>query len=96
MQKNTGKYKQQSRTGKTEFVYYTFTPRPLTEGGFFELDDELTDFLSITYHTLGVLDGMVKYTPNRASFLDISLFMESCYSKLIDYQSPQFYNALKG
>ena len=96
MSQNSGDYRLQTRKGKTEFAYYTFTPRPLMKGNFFEIDNELTDIFVTTYHTLGILEGMVKYVPNRESFTESSLLMECCYSRLIDYNDLSFYSALSG
>ena len=96
MNQSAGNYIKHADSDKTDFVFYTFIPRPLEEGNFFQIDDELSDLLIDAYHALGVLDGSVKYAPNKASFADLSLFMECCYSRLIDYQTPLLYNALKG
>ena len=96
MSQSAGNYTKHAEPGKTDFVYYTFVPRPLAEGNFFQIDDELSDLLIEAYHALGVLEGLVKHAPNKASFAELSLFMECCYSRLIDYQTPLLYNALKG
>jgi len=54
MQQNTGKYEQHSRDlskpfrlrSLEDFYFYTFTPRPLMDGNFFEIDDELSVLLT--------------------------------------------------
>ena len=96
MYQSPGNYTKHTESEKTDFVYYTFIPRPLAEGNFFQIDDELSDLLIEAYHTLGVLEGLAKHAPNRTSFAELSLFMECCYSRLIDYQTPLLYSALKG
>ena len=44
--------------------FYTFTPRPLMDGDFFELDEELLAMLTVTYRKLGILEGMIKLIPD--------------------------------
>ena len=53
----TGDYTEQRKNGKLNFIYYTFTPRPLKGNTFFKIDDELMALLIETYHTLGLLEG---------------------------------------
>ena len=96
MDQPVGDYIKRAKSGNTDFTYYTFIPRSLSEGNFFQIDDELSDLLIEAYHVLGELEGTVKYAPNRMSFSVLPLFMEYCYSRLIDCQSPLLYNALKG
>lgn len=96
MARHTGDYVKHIRTGKVEFCYYTFTPRLLMGGGFFKNDKELSDMLISTHHALGTLKGIVRYAPNRELFIELSLLMESCYSRLIDYGRPFLYETLIG
>ena len=46
----TGDYTEQRKNGKLNFIYYTFTPRPLKGNTFFKIDDELMALLIETYH----------------------------------------------
>ncbi len=47
----TGDCTKQRKNGKLNFIYYTFTPRPLKGNTFFKIDDELMALL-IDYITL--------------------------------------------
>ena len=81
----TGDYTEQRKNGKLNFIYYTFTPRPLKGNTFFKIDDELMALLIETYHTLGLLEGLLQYAPNKNSFCELMLLKECTYSKMIDY-----------
>lgn len=81
----TGDYTEQRKNGKLNFIYYTFTPRPLKGNTFFKIDDELMALLIETYHTLGLLEGVLQYAPNKNSFCELMLLKECTYSRMIDY-----------
>ena len=51
----TGEYFEHVSEGSFRSVYYTFTPKPLTEGGHYSLDEELSALLIETHRVLGFL-----------------------------------------
>ena len=85
----TGDYfKRQNNITKT--IYYTFTPRPLSENNFYSPDDEFNDLLINAYKELGILEGMSLYFPNQDIFQEFMLLKESYYSHRIDYADIDF------
>ena len=81
----TGDYTEQRKNGKLNFIYYTFTPRPLKGNTFFKIDDELMALLIEAHHNLGLLEGLLQYAPNKNSFCELMLLKECTYSRMIDY-----------
>ena len=65
MRPYTGDYIGQRKNEKSDFTYYTFTPRPLKGSTLYKMDDELVAFLAETHHNLGQLEGLIQYAPNR-------------------------------
>ncbi|MCL2842210.1 MAG: Fic family protein [Oscillospiraceae bacterium] len=94
MRQNTGIYEQHLRDitkplrlrPMGDFHFYTFTPRPLVDGNFFEMGDELSAMLTMTHRQLGVLEGMVKLIPDSKIIRDLIVLRECHYSRLIDYE----------
>ena len=41
----TGDYTEQRKNGKLNFIYYTFTPRPLKGNTFFKIDINLREWI---------------------------------------------------
>lgn len=81
----TGDYTEQRKNGKLNFIYYTFTPRPLKGNTFFKIDDELMALLIEAHQNLGLLEGLLQYAPNKNSFCELMLLKECTYSRMIDY-----------
>ena len=77
--------------GKKHYRSTSFTPRHLMEGGFFTMDDELSTLLISAHRSLGILDGMIKYMPNRGIIRDLMILKECYYSRLVDYDEPSLY-----
>jgi len=77
------------------FSFYTFTPRPLMDGGFFELDDELFTMLTMTHKQLGVLEGIIKHIPDIEIIREMMILIECHFSRLIDYDGGYFIELLK-
>lgn len=90
----TGDYTEQRKNEKFNFTYYTFTPRPLKGATLFKIDDELVALLVETHHNLGKLEGLFQYAPNKNSFCELMLLKECTYSRMIDYDVPDFSNIL--
>ena len=85
---HTGDYVEHTSDDALRSTYYTFTPLPLQEGNFYTMDDSLAASLSETHRTLGVLKGILHSLPDKEAFMDLMLFRESCFSKMVDY--PDF------
>ena len=90
----TGDYIEHIEAGKNSFKFYSFTPRPLMRGDMYQMDDELTALLIEAHRNIGFLDGLVKYAPNKESFSELMLLKECTYSRIIDYDSPDFKEVL--
>lgn len=91
----TGEYEEHTRKGSRDFTFYTFTPRPLCDGGFFSMDEELAILLADTHRHLGMLEGVAKYMPDSETIRYLMLLQECHYSMLIDYEAPQLAEILK-
>jgi len=87
------KYLQKNVLG--DYYLYTFTPRPLMEGDFFKLDEELSAMLIKTHRQLGILEGMMKHLPNNVIIQNFMMIKECYFSRLIDYNEVPFTSALK-
>jgi hypothetical protein len=85
---HTGDYMEHIGDDALRSTYYTFTPRPLAEGDFYVMDDALAATLTETHRTLGFLDGMASFFPDKEILSSLILLRESCFSKMIDY--PHF------
>lgn len=94
MRPYTGDYTEQRKNEKFNFTYYTFTPRPLKGATLFKMDDELAALLVEAHHNLGLLDGLFQYAPNKNSFCELMLLKECTYSRMIDYDAPDFSDIL--
>ncbi|MDL2327899.1 Fic family protein [Ruminococcaceae bacterium OttesenSCG-928-A11] len=91
----TGEFREKIiQDGRKHYRSTSFTPRPLMEGGFFEMDDELALLLISAHCSLGILDGMVKYMPNREVIRDLMILKECYYSRLIDYNEPGLFEVM--
>lgn len=91
----TGEYEEHTRKGSRDFTFYTFTPRPLCDGGFFSMDEELAALLAETHRNLGILEGAVKYMPDSETIRYLMLLQECYYSRQIDYKEPPLTEILK-
>lgn len=94
MRPYTGDYTEQRRNEKSDFTYYTFTPRPLSGATLFKMDDELASLLAEAHHNLGQLEGLIQYAPNKNPFCELMLLKECTYSMMIDYDAPNFKDVL--
>ena len=90
----TGDYTEQRKNEKFNFTYYTFTPRPLKDATLFKMDNELATLLIEAHHNLGQLEGLFQYAPNKNSFCELMLLKECTYSRMIDYDAPNFIDIL--
>ena len=94
MYPNTGEYVKHQDERDADFAYYTFIPRPLKEGFFYNMDCELAALLAETHQRLGYLEGISKLLPNKHSFQNLMRLRECVYSLLIDYKGMEFKEAL--
>ncbi|WP_418747113.1 Fic family protein [Frisingicoccus sp.] len=94
MRPYTGDYTEQRKNEKFNFTYYTFTPRPLKGATLFKMDDELAALLVKAHRNLGLLEGLLQYAPNKNSFCELMLLKECTYSRMIDYDAPDFSDIL--
>lgn len=90
----TGDYTEQRKNEEFNITYYTFTPRPLKGATLFKLDDELAALLVEAHHNLGRLEGLLQYAPNKNSFCELMRLKECTYSRMIDYDAPDFSDIL--
>lgn len=90
----TGDYTEQRKNEKNNFTYYTFTPRPLKNATLYKMDNELATLLIEAHHNLGQLEGLFQYAPNKNSFCELMLLKECTYSRMIDYDAPNFSDIL--
>jgi len=91
---HTGDYIEQVGNDLTRSTYYTFTPRPLMDGGFYTLDDDSASLLTETHRTIGILEGVLLTSPERVMFSELMLLKESCFTKMIDYADFDFKSML--
>lgn len=54
------------------------------------MDDELAALLIEAYRNIGFLEGLIKYAPNKEAFAELMLLKECAYSRMIDYDGPDF------
>ena len=90
----TGDYIEHIEGDKNNFKYYTFTPRPLMNGDMFKTDDELTTLLIEAHHNIGFLEGLLSMHLIKMQFGELMLLKECVYSRMIDYDSSTFQEAL--
>ncbi len=78
-----------------DFKYYTFNPCPLRHEDMYKMDDELSALLIEAHRTIGFLEGLLKYAPNKDAFSELMIQLKECaYSLMIDYDSPTFQDVL--
>ena len=75
----TGNYTEHTNDDFQNSVYYTFTPRPLMDGGFYDMDDDLAALLADAHRVLGVISGMMPFIDDKDALADLVLFKESIY-----------------
>ena len=46
------------------------------------------------HRNIGFLEGLIKYAPNKEAFAELMLLKECTYSRMIDYDSPDFKEVL--
>lgn len=90
----TGEYTEHRKSAGSDFTYYTFTPRQLNGAELYNMDDELASLLIEAHHSLGQLEGLLQYAPNKTSFCDLMVLKECTYSLMIDYDTPNFQEVL--
>ena len=90
----TGDYIEHIEPGKNSLKFYSFTPRPLMRGHMYQMDDELAALLIDAHRNIGFLEGLIKYAPNKEAFAELMLLKECTYSRMIDYDSPDFKEVL--
>jgi len=54
----TGDYTRHTANDTLRTSFYTFTPRPLMTGSFYEMSNELIAILTETHRALGFLEGI--------------------------------------
>ena len=82
----TGDYREHVGNDSALSTYYTFTPRPLVEGNFYSVTDDLVALLTDTHRTLGFLNGIAVSTSDIETLTDLLLVREICFSKMISMQ----------
>jgi Fic family protein len=90
----TGDYIEHIEPGQNSLKFYSFTPRPLMRGDMYQMDDELAALLIDAHRNIGFLEGLIKYAPNKEAFAELMLLKECTYSRMIDYDSPDFKEVL--
>ena len=95
MPTHTSEYFQYTKNDSLQSVYYTFTPKPITGGNHYAIDEELSSLLIETHRALGILEGMTIYMPDKEILRDIMLLKESSFSIQIDCLDFDFYSALE-
>ena len=90
----TGDYIEHIEPGKNSLKFYSFTPRPLMRGHMYQMDDELAALLIDAHRNIGFLEGLIKYAPNKEAFAELMLLKECTYSRMIDYDNPDFKEVL--
>jgi len=93
---NTGDYIEQVADSAVRSTYYTFTPRPLMEGSFYTMNDDLALLLAETHRALGILEGMAYFSHDRKDLANLILLRESAFSRMIDYHGKDIYSVLVG
>jgi len=91
---HTGDYTEHKRDDIIDSTYYTFKPLPLMDGIFHTMDDDLAVLLTKAHHSLGVLEGMTSFAADREALAALTLFRESCFSKMIDYPDSDIRSVL--
>ena len=90
----TGDYIEHIEPGKNSLRFYSITPRPLMRGHMYQMDDGLAALLIDAHRSIGFLEGLIKYAPNKEEFAALMLLKECIYSRMIDYDSPDFKEVL--
>lgn len=90
----TGDYTEHIDPEKPNLTFYSFIPRPLMRGDMYQMDEELAALLTEAHRNIGFLEGLVKYAPNKEAFSELMLLKECTYSRMIDYDSPDFKEVL--
>ena len=67
-------------TTKTSLNITHLSPRPLTHGDMYKMDDELSALLIEAHRNIGFLEGLLKYAPNKDAFRELMLLKECAYS----------------
>ena len=80
MPTHTSEYFQYTKNDSLQSVYYIFTPKQLTGGNHYVMDDELSSLLIETHRALRILEGMTIYMPDKEILRDIMLLKESSFS----------------
>lgn len=62
---------------------------------FFKIDDELEALLVEPHHSLGLLEGLLQYVPNKNSFYELIPLRECTYSRMMDYDASDFSGILE-
>ncbi|HCC35967.1 MAG TPA: hypothetical protein DEQ02_10245 [Ruminococcaceae bacterium] len=91
----TGEYFKHVSDDALRAVYYTFTPKPLTGGDHYSIDEELCALLVETHRALGVLEGMSMYIADNEIIRELMLLQECHYSRQIDYEDSDLHSLLK-
>lgn len=63
-------------------------------GNIYQMDDELAMLLIDAHRNIGFLERLIKYAPNKEVFAELMLLKECTYSRMIDYDSPDFKEVL--
>ena len=91
----TGEFRKKiTGNGLSHHRYEQFIPRSLMDGGFFKMDDELSGLLISAHSALGILEGTIKYMPNREALKELMILKECYYSRSIDYKEPMLSEVL--
>lgn len=89
---NTGDYIEHKNNTPMRSTYYTFTPRPLMDGGFFTMDNDLASLLTTAYRNIGVLEGLLLTVDEKEMLEELMLLKESFFNKKIDYPDFNIYS----
>ncbi len=90
----TGDYIEHIEPGKKQSQILFFHPSPLDAWEQYQMDDELAMLLIDAHRNIGFLEGLIKYAPNKEAFAELMLLKECTYSRMIDYDNPDFKEVL--
>lgn len=82
---HTGDYTEHKTDTPLRLTYYTFTPRPLMDGGFYTMTDDMESLLVAAHRAIGIIEGMFLSFHEGETLAELMSFKESCFNRMIDY-----------
>lgn len=91
----TGEYYEHTTDDFSGNIFYSFMPKSLVEGDFYEADEDLFSLLIAAHQALGILEGMIANLSDRDMLLELATLRECYYSRQIDYAGSSFHSLLE-